>query len=70
MGQPNAETVKIHEYVMAAQKAGIQAMRAGKVTGAEVNRAAHDCMEQVVMVEILSTVSDTVLAKMFMSVHS
>lgn len=47
MGQPGAEKVKIHEHVMAAQKAGIQAMRAGKATGAEINRAAHDYMEQV-----------------------
>jgi Xaa-Pro aminopeptidase len=45
VGEPDKELVKYHELVMASQKAGMEAMKAGKVTGAEVNEASRAVME-------------------------
>ena len=41
-GQPDAGYRRIYELVMASQAAGIEAMRAGQVTAAEVDGAARD----------------------------
>lgn len=40
-GEPDGDMVKAHELVMSAQKAGIAAMRAGKVNGEELNLLAR-----------------------------
>ena len=40
-GEPNAEQQRVYDLVMAAQKAGIKAMKAGQVTAAEVDAAAR-----------------------------
>lgn len=40
-GEPNAEQQKIYDLVMASQRAGIAAMKAGRVTAAEVDAAAR-----------------------------
>jgi Xaa-Pro aminopeptidase len=45
LGEPDAKTRKIFRLVRKAQKAGIKAIRAG-VTGAEVDRAARQIIEQ------------------------
>ncbi len=45
LGEPDAKTRKIFRLVRQAQKAGIKAVRAG-VTGAEVDRAARQIIEQ------------------------
>lgn len=41
VGEPPAEYRRVHELVLAAQAAGMAAMRAGQVTAAEVNAAAR-----------------------------
>ncbi|MDL2219171.1 M24 family metallopeptidase [Ruminococcaceae bacterium OttesenSCG-928-O06] len=43
--EPDAEMRHIHEVVMAAQKAGMEAMKAGRATGADCNRAARQVVE-------------------------
>jgi len=42
IGEPAGELIKAHELVMAAQKEGIKAMKAGKISGAELNRLARE----------------------------
>jgi Xaa-Pro aminopeptidase len=44
-GEPDAEMLKIFNTIMAAQTAGINAMRAGQVTCEEVDRAARAVVE-------------------------
>ncbi len=44
-GEPPDEYVKVHELVLRAQRAGMQAMRAGQVTGAQVNAIARGIIE-------------------------
>lgn len=41
-GAPSAEQVKVHRLIMDAQAAGIAALRAGRATCAEVDKAARD----------------------------
>ena len=41
VGEPDPELVKAHELVMRSQKTGIAAMRAGQITGEEMNRLAR-----------------------------
>lgn len=43
--EPGAELRRYHELVMAAQKAGMEAMKAGKATGADCNAAARAVIE-------------------------
>jgi Xaa-Pro aminopeptidase len=43
--EPDSELRHIHEVVMAAQRAGMDAMKAGKATGADCNRAARAVVE-------------------------
>jgi Xaa-Pro aminopeptidase len=45
-GDPPAEWVLCHELVMAAQKAGIEAMQGGRITAAELNRISRDIIEK------------------------
>ncbi|MEX2542330.1 MAG: Xaa-Pro peptidase family protein [Trueperaceae bacterium] len=45
-GEPDEEFQKIFRTVMAAQQAGISAMRAGRVTAAEVDRAACEVISE------------------------
>jgi Xaa-Pro aminopeptidase len=44
-GQPPEELKRVHSLVMEAQAAGIQSMRAGEVTAAEVDSAARSVIE-------------------------
>ncbi|MBN1287426.1 MAG: aminopeptidase P family protein [Anaerolineae bacterium] len=44
-GAPDADFVRVHALVMASQRAGIAAMRAGAVTAAEVDAAARRVIE-------------------------
>lgn len=44
-GEPPAEALRVHELVMAAQAAGIQALRAGHSTTAEVDAAARQVID-------------------------
>ncbi len=46
VGEPTLQQVKLHELVMAAQKAGMEAMRAGTATGEDVNAAARRVIEE------------------------
>jgi len=46
IGEPDAELVKIHGLVMAAQKAGMDAFRDGVSTGEDVNRACRRVIEE------------------------
>jgi Xaa-Pro aminopeptidase len=41
VGEPSAEYRKVHDLVLEAQAAGMQAMKAGQITGAEVNTIAR-----------------------------
>ncbi|HUZ00478.1 MAG TPA: Xaa-Pro peptidase family protein [Thermomicrobiaceae bacterium] len=41
VGEPSPEYLRVHDVVLQAQAAGIQAMRAGQITGAEVNAIAR-----------------------------
>ncbi len=41
-GAPNAEQMKVHGLIMASQRAGIEALQAGAVTCAEVDRIARE----------------------------
>ena len=45
LGEPSPELIKAHELVMKAQKEGIAAMKAGKITGEEVNRIARQVIK-------------------------
>ena len=44
-GEPPAEYVRVHELILAAQRAGMAAMKAGQVTGAQVNTIARRLIE-------------------------
>lgn len=44
-GEPPVEYRKVHEIVLCAQRAGMAAMKAGQVTGAEVNAIACQVIE-------------------------
>jgi Xaa-Pro aminopeptidase len=44
-GEPPAEYRRMHELVLASQRAGMETMVAGKVTGAQVNSAARKVLE-------------------------
>lgn len=41
VGEPTADYRKVHDLVLEAQAAGMRAMKAGKITGAEVNAIAR-----------------------------
>ena len=41
VGEPPAEYVKVHEIVLRSQRVGMDAMKAGQVTGAQVNAIAR-----------------------------
>jgi Xaa-Pro aminopeptidase len=43
--EPDQEFIKIHKLVMDAQKAGMDAMKAGRATGADCNAAARKVIE-------------------------
>jgi Xaa-Pro dipeptidase len=45
-GQPDAQFQKVYDLVMAAQRAGIAAMRAGEVTAEQVDAAARAVIEE------------------------
>lgn len=45
-GEPDASFQKIFRLIMASQEAGIAAMRAGKATAAEVDKAARDVIAE------------------------
>jgi len=45
VGEPPAEYLKVHGTVLRAQRAGMDAMRAGQATGAQVNAAARKVIE-------------------------
>jgi len=45
-GEPSAEYVKVHDLILRAQRAGIEAMKANQVTGAQVNAVAREVIEQ------------------------
>jgi Xaa-Pro dipeptidase len=45
LGEPPAEFLRIHEIVLGSQRAGMEAMKAGQVTGAQVNAAARNVIE-------------------------
>jgi Xaa-Pro dipeptidase len=44
-GEPTQEYVRMHALVLAAQQAGMAAMKAGQCTGAQANRAARKVLE-------------------------
>ncbi|HET6318194.1 MAG TPA: Xaa-Pro peptidase family protein, partial [Chloroflexota bacterium] len=44
-GEPTAEYLKVHDLILAAQRAGMAAMKAGQVTGAQVNATARKLIE-------------------------
>jgi Xaa-Pro aminopeptidase len=44
-GEPPAEYVKVHELILSAQRAGVEAMKADRVTGAQVNAIARAVIE-------------------------
>ncbi|MCA1552856.1 MAG: Xaa-Pro peptidase family protein [Chloroflexi bacterium] len=44
-GEPSDEYRKVHDLILQAQRAGMQAMKAGQVTGAQVNRIARKLIE-------------------------
>ena len=41
-GEPNAEQIKVHKLIMDSQRAGIEALKAGEITCAEVDKIARD----------------------------
>jgi Xaa-Pro aminopeptidase len=45
-GEPPAEVQRIHDLVLSAQHAALETMRAGQVTGAEVNATARRVIEE------------------------
>ena len=45
VGEPPAEYVKVHETVLASQRAAMEAMRAGRITAAEANPIARRVIE-------------------------
>jgi Xaa-Pro aminopeptidase len=45
-GEPPAEYVKVHDLILRAQRAGVEAMKAGQVTGAQVNAIARAMIEE------------------------
>jgi D-alanyl-D-alanine dipeptidase len=45
-GEPDVELRRIHELVMAAQAAGMAAMKAGQITAEETNRIARRVIEE------------------------
>ena len=45
LGEPPAEFLRIHDIILASQRAGMEAMQAGKATGAQVNAAARKVIE-------------------------
>jgi Xaa-Pro aminopeptidase len=45
-GEPDAELRRIHDLVMAAQAAGMAAMKAGQITAEGANRAARQVIEE------------------------
>jgi len=45
-GEPPAEYVRMHELVLSAQRAAMEVMRAGEITGAQANAAARKVMEE------------------------
>ncbi len=45
-GDPTEEYARIHELILSAQRAGMQTMKAGQVTGAQVNAAARRLIEE------------------------
>ena len=45
-GEPDEAITRVHELVMASQAAGINAMRAGQVTAAEVDAAARGVIDE------------------------
>ncbi len=45
IGEPPAEYIRTHELVMASQRAGAEAMKAGQVTAAQVDKAARSVIE-------------------------
>ncbi len=44
-GEPSDEYRKVHDLILQAQRAGMAAMKAGQITGAEVNRIARKVIE-------------------------
>jgi Xaa-Pro aminopeptidase len=44
-GEPPAEYLKIHDIILQSQRTGIEAMKAGQVTGAQVNKVARAVIE-------------------------
>ena len=44
-GEPPAEYLKIHDLILSAQRTGIDAMKAGQATGAQVNKLARAVIE-------------------------
>ncbi len=45
-GEPTAEEQRIHSLVMAAQRAGMEALRGGAATGADADAAARGTLER------------------------
>jgi Xaa-Pro aminopeptidase len=45
-GEPPAEYVRMHELVLSAQRAAMEVMRAGQITGAQANATARKVMEE------------------------
>lgn len=45
-GEPSDEYVRMHELVLSAQKAAMDVMKSGQVTGAQANAAARQAMEE------------------------
>ena len=41
VGEPSAEYLRVHDLVLEAQRAGMQAMKAGQITGADANAIAR-----------------------------
>jgi Xaa-Pro aminopeptidase len=44
-GEPSAEYLKVHDLILQAQQAGMAALKAGQVTGAQVNAIARKLIE-------------------------
>jgi Xaa-Pro aminopeptidase len=45
IGEPSRELIQIHDLVMLSQQSGMEALKAGKVSGAQVNQAARKPIE-------------------------
>jgi Xaa-Pro aminopeptidase len=45
-GEPPEEYARVHELILRAQRAGMETMKAGQVTGAQVNAAARRLIEE------------------------